>query len=231
MASQGSCASSSRWPAEVHDPSSDAVAALRQRLADRIEFYQWLQWVADEQLGRLLAVPEGDAGGGGLAARRQLAHPVDDLDRLAEQAAGEQDAEAAAVQAAEEVDVAQRAGPGGARLLEQAVALALAAQHVERAEPVEVDHGHAHRHLAAAGAGQLARELGVEHAGGREAREGIGQRQLAEAVALAEALQQADLVITGEGRFDTQTAAGKAPAEEIEPDPEWTTRPGASTEG
>lgn len=40
-----------------------------------------------------------------------------------------------------------------------------------------------------------------------------GSRRIAEAVALAEALQQADLVITGEGRFDTQTAAGKAPAE------------------
>lgn len=40
-----------------------------------------------------------------------------------------------------------------------------------------------------------------------------GSRRIAEAVALADALESADLVITGEGRFDTQTAAGKAPAE------------------
>ncbi|WAB82005.1 glycerate kinase [Microcella daejeonensis] len=40
-----------------------------------------------------------------------------------------------------------------------------------------------------------------------------GSRRIAEAVALASALASADLVITGEGRFDAQTAAGKAPAE------------------
>ncbi|WAB84175.1 glycerate kinase [Microcella daejeonensis] len=40
-----------------------------------------------------------------------------------------------------------------------------------------------------------------------------GSRRIAEAVALASALESADLVITGEGRFDAQTAAGKAPAE------------------
>jgi len=32
------------------DPGSDAVRALRAELADRITFFCWLQWVADEQL-------------------------------------------------------------------------------------------------------------------------------------------------------------------------------------
>jgi 4-alpha-glucanotransferase len=38
------------WPADLRDPSSDAVRAERVRLAARVEFYCWLQWVADEQL-------------------------------------------------------------------------------------------------------------------------------------------------------------------------------------
>lgn len=38
------------WPAGLHDPTSDEVAAERERLADRVEFHRWLQWVADEQL-------------------------------------------------------------------------------------------------------------------------------------------------------------------------------------
>ncbi|WP_426566272.1 4-alpha-glucanotransferase [Angustibacter sp. McL0619] len=38
------------WPEELHDPTSDAVAAERDRLADRVDFHCWLQWVADEQL-------------------------------------------------------------------------------------------------------------------------------------------------------------------------------------
>ena len=38
------------WPKELHDPRSAAVAAERDRLADEVEFHQWLQWVADEQL-------------------------------------------------------------------------------------------------------------------------------------------------------------------------------------
>jgi 4-alpha-glucanotransferase len=39
-----------QWPAELHDPTSDAVAAQRDRLAHRVDFHCWLQWVADEQL-------------------------------------------------------------------------------------------------------------------------------------------------------------------------------------
>lgn len=38
------------WPAEAHDRSSALVQRLRRELADRITFYCWLQWVADEQL-------------------------------------------------------------------------------------------------------------------------------------------------------------------------------------
>jgi 4-alpha-glucanotransferase len=37
------------WPAELLDPASPAVAAARERLTDRIDFYCWLQWVFDEQ--------------------------------------------------------------------------------------------------------------------------------------------------------------------------------------
>lgn len=40
----------SAWPADVRDPASEEVARLSRRLADRIEFHKWLQWVADEQL-------------------------------------------------------------------------------------------------------------------------------------------------------------------------------------
>ena len=38
-------------PDELADPASPAVAAEAVALADRVEFYTWLQWVADEQLG------------------------------------------------------------------------------------------------------------------------------------------------------------------------------------
>ncbi|BDZ40742.1 hypothetical protein GCM10025865_00410 [Paraoerskovia sediminicola] len=38
------------WPAELHDITSPAVARLRDELADRVDHYRWLQWVADEQL-------------------------------------------------------------------------------------------------------------------------------------------------------------------------------------
>jgi 4-alpha-glucanotransferase len=38
------------WPAELHDPASAAVQAERERLSARVDFYCWLQWVADEQL-------------------------------------------------------------------------------------------------------------------------------------------------------------------------------------
>jgi 4-alpha-glucanotransferase len=37
------------WPPALADPRSAEVAALRRRLADRIEFHAWLQWLAAEQ--------------------------------------------------------------------------------------------------------------------------------------------------------------------------------------
>jgi len=39
-----------RWPEELRDPHSDAVAAARDDLAERVDFYCWLQWLLDEQL-------------------------------------------------------------------------------------------------------------------------------------------------------------------------------------
>jgi 4-alpha-glucanotransferase len=39
-----------RWPAELHDPRSEAVAEVRADHADRIDFHCWLQWLLDEQL-------------------------------------------------------------------------------------------------------------------------------------------------------------------------------------
>ena len=37
------------WPRPLADPRSAEVAALRRRLADRMEFHAWLQWLAAEQ--------------------------------------------------------------------------------------------------------------------------------------------------------------------------------------
>jgi 4-alpha-glucanotransferase len=37
------------WPAALADPGSAEVAGLRERLADRIEFHAWLQWLTAEQ--------------------------------------------------------------------------------------------------------------------------------------------------------------------------------------
>lgn len=40
------------WPARIRDHRSAGVQALRQEMAERIDFYQWLQWCLDEQAGR-----------------------------------------------------------------------------------------------------------------------------------------------------------------------------------
>ncbi|MCL2453731.1 MAG: 4-alpha-glucanotransferase [Micrococcales bacterium] len=40
----------SPFPEEARDPAGPVVAGLRETLAERIAFYTWLQWVADEQL-------------------------------------------------------------------------------------------------------------------------------------------------------------------------------------
>ncbi|GAB2818431.1 4-alpha-glucanotransferase [Actinoallomurus bryophytorum] len=44
-----------RWPSALRDPESAAVAAERDRLAPRVEFHAWLQWLLDEQLGAVQA--------------------------------------------------------------------------------------------------------------------------------------------------------------------------------
>ena len=41
---------SGEWPAELQDPRSSAVEALRDQIGDEVEFYRWLQWIVDEQL-------------------------------------------------------------------------------------------------------------------------------------------------------------------------------------
>jgi 4-alpha-glucanotransferase len=41
---------SSAWPAAARDRRSEEVARWRLQLADRVQFYCWLQWVADSQL-------------------------------------------------------------------------------------------------------------------------------------------------------------------------------------
>ncbi|HQZ85900.1 MAG TPA: 4-alpha-glucanotransferase [Actinomycetota bacterium] len=44
------------WPWELQDPASPAVKIERQRLADRVEFFCWLQWITDTQLAHAQAV-------------------------------------------------------------------------------------------------------------------------------------------------------------------------------
>ncbi|HZE34732.1 MAG TPA: 4-alpha-glucanotransferase [Actinoallomurus sp.] len=43
------------WPAALRDPASARVAAERDRLAPRVGFHAWLQWLLDEQLGAVQA--------------------------------------------------------------------------------------------------------------------------------------------------------------------------------
>jgi 4-alpha-glucanotransferase len=50
------------WPEELRDPASPAVSAARATLGDRIDFYCWLQWLADEQL----AAAQEEATGAGM---------------------------------------------------------------------------------------------------------------------------------------------------------------------
>ncbi|MCL2595695.1 MAG: 4-alpha-glucanotransferase, partial [Promicromonosporaceae bacterium] len=44
------------WPEDLASPEAPAVAALREKLADRVEFYLWLQWVTDEQKAKVQRV-------------------------------------------------------------------------------------------------------------------------------------------------------------------------------
>ncbi|MBO0900838.1 4-alpha-glucanotransferase [Cellulomonas sp. zg-ZUI222] len=66
----------SGWSDDLRDPLSDAVAAAAVELADRVVFWSWLQWVADEQLERAQRVVR--EGGMALGIMHDLAvgvHP------------------------------------------------------------------------------------------------------------------------------------------------------------
>jgi 4-alpha-glucanotransferase len=39
------------WPVELRDARSDAVAAMRETLAERVDFHRWIQFELDRQLG------------------------------------------------------------------------------------------------------------------------------------------------------------------------------------
>jgi len=52
----------SHWPVELRDPAGPAVRSARVRLAERVDFYCWLQWLADEQL----AAAQSQATGAGM---------------------------------------------------------------------------------------------------------------------------------------------------------------------
>jgi 4-alpha-glucanotransferase len=43
------------WPQGLHRADSDAVAQVRTDHAERVEFFMWLQWLADRQLGQAQA--------------------------------------------------------------------------------------------------------------------------------------------------------------------------------
>jgi 4-alpha-glucanotransferase len=49
------------WPEELHHPDDAGIAAVREELADRIEFHAWLQFCCDEQLAAAQRTAE-DAG-------------------------------------------------------------------------------------------------------------------------------------------------------------------------
>ncbi len=51
------------WPEHLRDARSDAVVAMREQLAERVDYHRWLQFELDRQLG----VAEADATQGGLA--------------------------------------------------------------------------------------------------------------------------------------------------------------------
>lgn len=59
------------WPAELRDPNSPAVAKFAKQHRDRVEFFQFMQWQADEQLGEAAAA--GRAAGLSLGIYRDLA--------------------------------------------------------------------------------------------------------------------------------------------------------------
>ena len=59
------------WPAPMRDPNSAEVAQFARENADRVEFFQFLQWEADRQLGEAAAV--GSRSGLSIGLYRDLA--------------------------------------------------------------------------------------------------------------------------------------------------------------
>src|SRR5207244_3113760 len=59
------------WPAEMRDPNSAEVAKFARAHADRVGFFEFLQWQADHQLGAAAAA--GREGGLGTGLYRDLA--------------------------------------------------------------------------------------------------------------------------------------------------------------
>jgi 4-alpha-glucanotransferase len=59
------------WPAQMRDPNSAAVVEFARANADRIEFFQFLQWEADRQLGEAAAA--GSRSGLAIGLYRDLA--------------------------------------------------------------------------------------------------------------------------------------------------------------
>jgi 4-alpha-glucanotransferase len=65
------------WPADLHDPSSAAVAAFRDAHAEEVDFHRWLQWLLEQQLASTQS--EAKAAGMSLGVVHDLAvgvHPV-----------------------------------------------------------------------------------------------------------------------------------------------------------
>jgi 4-alpha-glucanotransferase len=63
------------WPAPMRDPRSAEVAEFARAHADRVDFFQWLQWEADRQLAAAAAA--GREAGLALGLYRDLAVGVD----------------------------------------------------------------------------------------------------------------------------------------------------------
>jgi 4-alpha-glucanotransferase len=55
-AEDGSCWGWPVWPEQYRDPAHPAVQDFAQAHADLVEFYAWLQWLADAQLGEAQAL-------------------------------------------------------------------------------------------------------------------------------------------------------------------------------
>jgi 4-alpha-glucanotransferase len=60
-----------QWPEPLRDANGEAVAALREELAERVDFHRWLQFEMDQQLGRVAS--DGSRAGLALGVYQDLA--------------------------------------------------------------------------------------------------------------------------------------------------------------